>query len=198
MSFLDDMTKKRRLEEVFNGPCTSENDDDNTISPSEYIGVDELTSIQHKECFACKYINNDTLSAEDGIFLSMMRLYTENHANNDSDGMYEQIKKFYDSEIKPVLAEDGIHMEWPLHVIKEHFRRHTRYPTDEILRQIETKQALRDHMNNHMIEKCPNGDIKYNLAVIKQISSLEKDIERLMLKKKELPSMIGYSDILKY
>jgi hypothetical protein len=193
MSFLDEASKKRRLEDEFHGPAFNmDNDDDDNTYPSEYIGVDELTTVQHKACFACKYINNDSL-LEDETYRALMRLYTENSSNIELDATFELVKEFYDSEIKPVLQ-----MDWPLHVIKEHFTRHTNYPTDEILRQIQIKKALREHMINNVVEKCPNGNTKYDLSVMKQITSLEKDILTLLKLKKDIPTMVGYSEILNY
>ena len=192
MSVLDEYSKKRRLEDEFHGPAFNTGNNDDETYPSEFICVDELTTVQHKECFACKYINNESL-LEDETYRALMRLYTENSSNIELDAIFQLVKEFYDSEIKPDLQ-----MDWPLHVIKEHFTRHTKYPTDEILRQIQIKKALRDHMINNAVEKCPNGDTKYDLNVIKQITSLEKDILTLLKLKKDIPTMVGYSEILNY
>lgn len=188
--FFEHSDKKRKLLDELNldslGGDTSED------KPTEYIDVDEITEIKYHNCFACKYINNETL-AENDTYRAMMKLYTNNSTSISLDAIFRLIKEFYDNEIKPCTG-----VEWSLEAIKEHFTKHTNYPTDEILRQITIKRALRNSLANNSIEKLVDGSLKFNLNNIKLVVTLDKELITLYKLKKDIANMIGYSESLNY
>lgn len=165
------------------------------------MSYEDLMEVKHKNCFGCQRINQESLK-ENEYYLSMMKLYRDNCGNTCSDSVYRLVKEYFDEEIKPILDVDetdtGI-KEWPLEVIREHFQRHTKYATDEVLRQINITTALRDHMMNFLVQVDSGGEkARYDVNYIKVMITLNQEIRKLRTMRKDLPNMIGFDNVLNH
>lgn len=170
---------------------------------AEPMDMEELVDISYKRCYACENINSESMN-ENSSFLEMMKLYTDNATTICKDAIFLLIKQYFDENIKPDLQDldvDGPEngcADWSLECIKEHFLCHTQFPTDEILTQLRLKRAIRTHLANNIVERKSNGTLKFNLNNIKMMNALDKEIMLLLRSMKEIPSMVGYSEVLNF
>lgn len=164
---------------------------------TEPMNYEELVDISYKSCYACENINSDALR-ENEHFLAMMKLYTSNATSLCKDAIFVLIKQYFDTHIKPELVELQIDSDWSLECIKEHFLYHTQFPTDEIITQLRTKRALRNRITDNMVERRSDGTLKFNINNIKLANELDKQIMALLNRKKEIPTMVGYSEMLDF
>lgn len=195
------MTKQTNKKQLLNDLLLYGNDKHEytgkVASTTTQMEFDDLVDINYKKCFACEYINSDSIR-ENETFLKMMKLYTQNASEITKDAIFELIKEYFDEEVKPLFAQQNIQVDWTLECIKEHFLTHTQYPSDEILTQLRLKRALRTHLSNNMVEKNVDGRMTFNTENIKLMTILDKEILALMRSKRDIPSMVGYSDVLDF
>lgn len=171
--------------------CASDEDMGGQVRPMSYA---ELTDVQFKEdCFACKYINTQSLR-ENETFRLLMKLYTENAGSMSHGALFQQIKSYYDSYCRPMVQ-----LEWTLPCIEEHFCKHTQFPTDEIIKQLRVLRAIRDEMiSTALLRNARNNEITPLNNNIKNIVVIQKEIRELMQSKKKINTMLGYSEILDF
>lgn len=174
---------------------------------SEPVSLEELIhdtddTTEYDTCFGCKYINAESITSNT-LFLNMMRMYTQNHTMVARTTIFKEIKRYYDEFIKNDLP-DGDHMlEWSLDKIREHFTKHTSYPTDEVQLQLAINRSLRTRLSNHVIVKSKEGvdgptETKFHLENIKTLLALQKEIQTLLRMKKDIPTMHGYNSTLDF
>jgi hypothetical protein len=156
---------------------------------------EEVTDVGYSACFACENVDAEALRSNP-VYLNMMKLYTDNATAICKDAIYKLIKTYFDREVKPRLHDNR---DWSLVCIKEHFTRHTMYPTDEILMQIRITSGLRHHVMNHLVRRNPSGtSVVFDGNNIKTLISLDKELRVLRQLKAEIPSMVGYDNLLNY
>jgi hypothetical protein len=124
-----------------------------------------------------------------------MRMYTENISTCSRDALWGLIKTYYDKYIFGKI-EDA--QPWSLECISEHFSEHTRFPTDLILNQISVQLGIQKHIEDALVAKGENGKVFVDRENTKLLISINKEIRELLAKKKEISTMIGYSEILDY
>jgi hypothetical protein len=172
------------------GPQIDHGSGDEPMFP---VSFDEITAVQHMECYACNHITAASIG-ENPYHSRLVRLYTENSTTICKDAIYSLVKRYFDEEIR---ADVG--MEWPLPVIKEHFLCHTMYPTDEVLTQINITAGLRRNVMNNLIKRDESGaNTKVDMNNAKLLISLNKELRILRQLKGDIPSMLGYDANLNY
>lgn len=188
-----------------------ENDDNDEGEPMSY---EDLIDIGYSDCYACKHLNVESLN-ENEKYLYLMKLYTNNASTITRDAIYRKIKDYFDEYIKsdlvliekakleiegkPIPPDDQIKTEdWSLNCIKEHFERHTSFPTDEILTQLRIKRALRARLSNNLVEVTKEGKQKFISNNIKLLVTLDKEIQVLLKLKKDISTMVGYNATLDF
>lgn len=191
---MDDQRKNSILDElIVTDPVPAEEE-------TEPLDFNEVVDINYKKCYACECINNDAMR-ENEHFMALMKLYTDNATSTCKDAIFSQIKLYFDKNIKPEhesLEDETETIEWSLECIREHFLSHTQFPTDEILTQLRLKKALRNHLANNMVERKADGTMKFDIVNIKLATALDKEILTLLKARKEIPSMVGYSEVLDF
>lgn len=166
-----------------------------TVDKPKAVSVKEFTASKFKnECFACKYINSKSLRENDR-FMAMMRIYTDNSSVISKEYIWIMIKRFYDEFIRPQLPSNEY--PWTIDCIEEHFSTHSRYPTDEILRQISIKQALRNQIANAIVYDN-NQEKTFDRENIKLLIMIDREIRSILMTKKDISNMIGYCEVLDY
>lgn len=157
------------------------------------VTFEEMSKVAYPDCYACNSISPASLR-ENKYHRSLMKLYTDNSTSICKGAIYNLIKEYYDSEIKPTTG-----VEWSLEAIKEHFQSHTMYPTDEILRQINITQGVRNYLMDYLIERGERDDkMKFNMNNLKMIVNLNKELRTLRTLKNDIPNMIGFDQQLNY
>ena len=170
--------------------------DDEIKTSFKPISYDEMTKIEHTNCFACLNITPMSLR-ENKYHYNLLKLYTDNSTSICKEAIFKLVKTYYDEEIFPITK-----IEWKIEAVREHFLFHTNFPTDEILRQISITSGVRKHLINNLVEK--NEDIesgvkyKFQLNNLKMLISLNKELRILRNLKSELPQMLGYDTTLNY
>lgn len=185
--------RKRLLDDMLMGPPVDDMShgfgDDKQKIPVSY---EEITSMRHIECFACKNITPAALR-ENEYYFNMMKLYTDNSTSICKDACFLLVKEYYDRFILPLT-----NIDWTLAAIKEHFQRHTRYPTDEVLRQMTIAESVRSVLIEQLAEKTDDGKTTVNMNNVKLVLALNKELRTLRNLKAELPNMVGYDQNLNY
>lgn len=188
--------------------------DEDQAEESEPMSYEELINVGYTDCYACKHMNVENIIKNEK-YLKLMKLYTDNASTITRDAIFKKVKEYFDKFIKedlimiekaklelqgkPIPPDDKIKTEdWTLECIKEHFDRHTSFPTDEIITQLRIKRALRSRLSNNLIETSSDGKQKFNQNNIKLLITIEKEIQTLLKIKKELPVMIGYNAMLDF
>lgn len=156
------------------------------------ISYEEMTRVNHPNCYACNHITPSSIK-ENKYHYNLMKLYTDNSTSICPEAIYKLVKDYYDEEIKPETQ-----IEWSIEAIKEHFLTHTRFPTDEILRQINITQGVRKYLMDSLIEKTDDEEPKFNMNNIRMLVSLNKELRTLCQMKGEIPSMVGFNQELNY
>lgn len=163
---------------------------------------EQLVDVGFKDCYACECMNVEAI-AENENYLYMMKLYTQNASTICKDAIFKKVKHFFDTVVKPDLEslrgpDDPPVRDWSLWCIKEHFTKHTHFPTDEILTQIRIKRALRAKLSDNLVETMPNGKLRFNSNNIKHVIALDKEIVSLLRAKNDISTMVGYCEILDF
>lgn len=187
-------------------------EDPNDTTP---LSCEELVNIGYNDCYACKYLNVESMVKNDK-YLFLMKLYTQNASTITRDAIFIKIKEYFDKYIKSDLIQieksqlemEGKHVppdneivveDWTLQCIKDHFIKHTNFPTDEILNQIRIKRALRARLSDNLVEVVnTTGKQVFDMNNIKLLITIEKEIQNLLKLKREIPSMVGYCQSLDY
>jgi hypothetical protein len=159
---------------------------------AEAMTLEELLDVKYKQCYACEHFSADSLN-ENEEYLYMMKLYTQNASGLCKEAIFNLIKNYFDKYVRPHTSHD-----WTLECIREHFTSHTNFPTDEIVNQLAIKRALRNKLSDYLVEKRPDGTLKFNSGNIKNIIALDKEIVNLLRARKEIPSMVGYNATLDF
>lgn len=171
-------------------PTTGYDDDEDNFRSVKY---DELQKGDYsEECYACRHINNASMN-ENENYLYLMKLYTENIGSVSKESVYRMIKEYFDKYCYD--EDDG--ETWTVDSIREHFDKHTSFPTDELNKQISFSKKLRDMILSSAIYK-KGDEIKVHNKNIKDILSIQKDIRELLLMKGKINTMVGYNEILDY
>ena len=192
----DEAAKRRRLlgELVFNQNGDDEEDvDDGVFRPVDY---DEIVNQEYEDCYACNHINKGSLR-DNEVFRDMIRMYTDNAASTMREASYRQIKEKFDAECRQYSDCD-----WTLDQIREHFQKHTQYPTDEVLNQLRIAKNLRDKHLKTLLSKRKNAEGKEEIQShannMKLLLSIHKEIRDLMLSVEHIPKMVGYDTTLNF
>lgn len=213
MSEGPDAKRQRILDELI---MTDQNlgMDEDQPEEAEPMSYEELISVGYTDCFACKYMNVENIIKNEK-YLKLMRMYTENASTITRDAIFGLVKNYFDTVIKvdllniekaklelrklPIPPDDQIKVEdWTLDCVKEHFDCHTNFPTDEIIKQLRIKRAIRTRLSNNLIEVTSDGKQKFNQNNIKLLITIEKEIQALLKLKKDIPNMIGYNPTLDF
>jgi hypothetical protein len=188
--------------------------DEDQPDESEPMSYEELINVGYSDCYACKYMNVENIIKNEK-YLKLMKLYTDNASTITRDAIFNKVKEFFDKYIKSDLIEiekakleiqgkdippdNQIKTEdWTIECIREHFDRHTNFPTDEIITQLRIKRALRTRLSNNLIEVKSDGKQVFNHNNIKLLVTIEKEIQALLRLKKEIPNMVGYNHTLDF
>jgi hypothetical protein len=175
-------------------------DHEDTAEPMSY---EELIDTSYKSCYACRHMNTEALQ-ENKDYLYMMKLYTQNASSICKDGIYDLIKDHFEKHVKPYTGvtntETGEieYADWTIDCIREHFKCHTAFPTDEVINEIAIKKALRNKLVGNLVSKKKDGTLIFNNNNIKTLIALDKEIMALYKSKKDIPNMIGYNEVLNY
>jgi hypothetical protein len=155
----------------------------------------DITTIEVHNCFACEYINSNTLR-ENNVFFKMIKLYTDNAANICKPAIYRMIKTYFDQHVKNNVNN----YEWSLQSIEQHFTTHTMYPTDEILTQLSITTGLRNHIANNLgMRKSPDDtEVQFQDTNIKHLLNLNKELRILRTLRNDIPNMVGYDEVLHF
>ncbi len=156
----------------------------------------ELTTSRHKTgCFACMFINSQSLR-NNQKFLLMMKMYTQNSSSCSRDSLYVNLEKFYNTHVRPDVPGK---IQWTVECIKEHFTEHTRYPTDEILTQLDTMRGILRILNDTVAsERQADRTRMIDERNVKMLVSIQREIQNLLKSKREISTMIGYCEVLNY
>lgn len=178
----------------------SDNADEENLTPAVPVPIDNVVAIEHVECFGCLHINTKSIESNE-TYRNMMKLYAENSFIMSRESLFRLVKEFFDTVIRPELVELAGDEEapaptWSLACIREHFNRHTRFPTDEICKQIQSKRGLRDVLADLIVEKLADGAYQINHNNLKAHSQIEKDIIALYKQLAERNKLGGYSGAL--
>ena len=175
-----------------------EGDDDDDIDDGAFRPMDynELVNQEYTQCYACDHINKGSLRDND-TFVDMMRMYTDNAASTFREASYRQIKEKFDEECREHTDYD-----WTLDQIREHFEKHTQYPTDEILFQIRVTKNLRNNFLKTVLSKRRTSEGREEIQAhsnnVKILLQLQKEIRELMLSIEHVSKMAGYDTTLNY
>lgn len=198
--------KKRRLLCDPNDPMTAKpiaptvsrfgDPDENTLP----VPLKSLSNCKYRSsCFACNYVNKTNLAQPSdnspNLLLQMMQLYTQNAQSICKEVIYNMVKEFYDTKIKHSIEGTP---EWTIECIEEHFTRHSCYPTDEILHQLDTLQRLRKELQDSLVRIDLKSRKRFDLDNITMLMKINNEIIRTYQRKKEVPQMYGYDQILDY
>ena len=170
-------------------------DPDDDSDGFQALSYNQLLRHKYTRCYACDHINAGSLR-ENPDFVTMMRLYTDNASSTYKEASYRQIKEYFDQHCKEFTDYD-----WDLPCIREHFERHTQFPTDEIMMQLHVLRSIRDKMLSTVVSSrnTENGEeIKPNNNNIKNLLAIQKEIRELMLSIKNVNSMAGFDPTLQY
>ena len=133
-----------------------------------------------------------------------MKLYTENVGMVSKKAIYKMIKDYFDDHCRDQLNENGDALDpgpdtknWTLESITEHFEHHTKFPTDEINKQLVMLKKLRDLSMASVIMR-KGTEIKVNNKNVAGSLSIMKEIRELMQLKSKINGMIGYSEVLDF
>lgn len=188
--------------------------DEDTADESKPMSYEELINIGYNDCYACKFMNVESLMKNEK-YLYLMKLYTQNASTITRDAIFKKIKEYFDTYIKadlieiektkleiqgkPIPPDNEIKVaDWTLDCIREHFDSHTNFPTDEIIHQLRIKRALRNRLSNNLVDVTEEGKQKFNQNNIKLLITIEKEIQALLKLKREIPSMVGYCNQLDF
>ncbi len=165
-------------------------------APRRMISGRELSGSQYvSQCFACSHINSKSLR-ENPTFMTMMRLYVDNSSSVARDGLYTLIRRYYDDHIRSHV--DGS-PAWTIECITEHFAEHTRYPTDEILAQLEVARGIRREIQDSLVSIQVSDRVKvFDERNIKLLLSVNNEIRTLLRQKRDISTMVGYCEVLNY
>ena len=184
--------RQKLMDDLFNAPAIDPDDVSMGSNVKCPITYEEMTQVNHPNCYACNNITQQSIK-ENKYHFNLMKLYTDNSTSICKSAIYNLIKTYYDTEIFPETK-----IEWSLEAIKEHFLQHTRFPTDEILTQINVTQGIRKYLMDSLIEKNDKGGPKFNMENIRMLVSLNKELRTLRQLKEEIPSMVGFNQELNY
>lgn len=194
---LDELGNRTAIGSTEGGGLFGSNDGDTVVEDDVMVPItfDEMTKVNHSDCWACHNVTPAAVRENKHIF-NLVRLYTDNSTSICKDAIYSLVKEYYDTQIKPKTQNK---VEWSLESIREHFMRHTRYPTDEIIRQIDMAEGIRTYlMDNLAQQNKTDGQIKFNHQNVKMLISINKELRILRNMKQEIPQMIGYDATLDY
>lgn len=194
MDHQDRENKRQKVLDAFADLDPVSTADDMDTEPQMFpVTFEDMTTVKHKQCYACNNITSASLR-ENKYHANMIGLYTDNSTSICKDVIYRLVKDYYDQEIREQSQQ-----EWPIDVIKEHFLCHTMYPTDEILTQINITSGLRRKLMDNIVQKNEAGDsVKFNINNAKLLISLNKELRILRKMKEEIPNMIGFDQTLNY
>lgn len=181
---------------------------------NEQISYEELLDVDHADCFACKYMNVESIVGNEK-YLYMMKLYTQNASTICRPAIFKKIKDYFDKYIKPDLLmkeklkyemngetvpnDEDIKVEnWSEECIRAHFDSHTNFPSDEINIQLKIKRALRRKLSDHLLERTPEMKTEFKNNNIKTLIMLDKEIQALLKLKKDISTMLGYNATLDF
>ena len=193
------MTQKRQRMDSWED---FDNDDAAPAPSFEPVPLDNIMANRHENCFACLYVNKRSMEKNES-YMNMMLMYKDNAFMMAPEALYNLIKTYFDETIKPEMEEayrgsDAVVPDWSLECIREHFTRHTRFPTDELRKQLRSKKAIRDTLNDMIVEMSSAGDRKVRVDYLKELLKLEKEIVALLKSKECISTMLGYSETLNY
>lgn len=199
---MDPNPKKRKLldntslfSSVFNNQ--EEDEDEDEEEEDVQLTFEELVNVNHVDCYACKYINPESM-LENDRFMYLMKLYTQNASSITREAIFKQIKEYFDTYIKHDMDTIDNNEDWTLDCIREHFNRHTNFPTDEIINQIRLKRALRTLLVNNLVKSNSKGEKKFDHGNIKLLVLLDKELQGLLKLKKEITTMVGYNPVIDF
>jgi len=179
-------------------------DNDETAAPAptfDPVPLDNIMANRHVDCFACLYVNKRSMEQNES-YMNMMLMYKDNAFMMAPEALYNLIKSYFDETVRPEMQEalgaSADVPDWSLECIREHFTRHTRFPTDELRKQLRSKKAIRDTLNDMIVEMSSTGDKKVRVDYLKELLKLEKEIVALLKSKECISTMLGYSETLNY
>lgn len=156
------------------------------------IRYEELRQDEYSEdCYGCTHMNNDAIQ-ENEKYYYMMKLYTENVSTSSKEAIFRMIKDYYDEYCKEDTGED-----WTIESIREHFDKHTNFPTDELNKQIAINKKIRDITLSCIMWKR-GEDVKLMNKNLRDLLALNKDTRELMMLKGRINTMTGYCEKLNY
>lgn len=172
---------------------------DGTANTLERVSIDELINEpQYGECFACRYINEQSLN-ENELFYKLMKIYVDNVCTISRHAVFSLMHEFFQTEVKPAMSNEGIAVNWTVDEIKTHFQFHTNFPTDEVLRQIRISTSLRNTLINYIVQMSSDkSEAKFDINYIKTAVLLNQEIRKLCSMKKDLPGLIGFNQSLNF
>jgi hypothetical protein len=190
----EEAAKRMRMMEdlVFN------EDDDDDLDDGAFHPMDDndLLVEQYEDCVFCDFINKGSLR-DNEVFLDLMRLYTDNASGTYREASYKHIKEFWDTN-----CSEHTGREVTMEQIRDHFEKHTQYPTDEILRQLRIYKNIRNNFLKTVLSKRKNSkgkeEIQGHVNNIKVLIQIQKEIRDLLSSIKDIPSMAGYSNELNF
>ncbi len=170
-------------------------DADRKSNKRKAIPFRELTSNLTccSKCFACLYISKDSMK-KTPEYSAMIRLYTENATSQSRAAIFSNVKDYFDKYIKPNLMPG---VDWTVDMIREHFTKHTNYPTDEILTQLDNMSTYRNILESQIAYRDESG-LRVDVKELKALVELQREIRLVRMQKNELPHMIGYDETLKW
>lgn len=191
----EEAAKRMRMMEnlVFN-----EDDDNDDLEDGAFHPMDDsdLLVEKYEDCPFCDFINKGSLR-DNEVFLDLMRLYTENASGTYREASYRHIKEFWDSN-----CAEHTGCDISLEQVRDHFEKHTQYPTDEILRQLRIYKNIRNNFLKTVLSKRKNSkgkeEIQGHVNNIKVLIQIQKEIRDLLSSIKDIPSMAGYSNELNF
>ena len=170
-------------------------DADRKSNKRKTIPFRELTAnvARCSKCFACVYISKVSLQ-KTPEYSAMIRLYTENATSQSRGAIFSNVKEYFDKYIKPNLMPD---VDWTVEMIREHFTKHTNYPTDEILTQLDNMSTYRNILESQIAYRDESG-LRVDVKELKALVELQREIRQVRMQKNDLPHMIGYDETLKW
>lgn len=155
------------------------------------VKLEELTKIDFHACFGCYGMNHHAIK-EDKDLESIQQLIVDNmylpkltvaHLVHDHFNRYFREK---------------YQQEWPLEAVIEHVHNHIKLPTDEVIEQIEIYRTLRNRMKDHIISITDEEKTIINQVNFKMLCEANDRILKLLMSKKDLPTMLGFSQQFHY
>lgn len=158
---------------------------------------EDILRMDHVDCYGCRFINNTSM-VENETYNSMMRMYTQNAYSISRDALFRSMKAFFDTHVVEMHTREGEAAPvWTLDCIREHFTRHTNFPSDEIRTQLVTARALRDKLTDHLMRQGVGG-AEFEYGNIKVMRELNKEILTLLNTQSNISSMVGYCVAMNY